>query len=297
MRLNLNLKQVLESSGISQNSLAKSIGVSPSAISQYLKDAYKGDVPALEVRLREFLSIHTEREATAAPTSSQVVETRSMLEICAVLRRATLDRDMTMATGESGIGKTTALREYHRRNPTTILIEADPGYTARALSVELCEQLGLDTRGTIHDLLKRMISKLSGSGRLIIIDEAEHLPLRCLELIRRVHDKAEVAVALVGMPRLKTNLQGDPNYFAQLYKRIGFHRPLASLTDKDVKALVTARIGAVDADVLSALRKACQSNARTLVKLLRQCLELMRLNECGIDPEIVASAELAVVIV
>ncbi|HOX51175.1 MAG TPA: AAA family ATPase [Fibrobacteria bacterium] len=296
MRLHQDLKKLIESSGISQSTIAKSTGMSASVISQYLKGSYPGNIAALEERIREFLTTHREREEENMPTTQEVVEIQSLKEIFSQLRRASRYRDIGMATGESGIGKTTALKEYHRRNPTTILIEADPGYTARSLAVELCEALGLDTRGNLHLMMKRIIAKLSGSGRLVIIDEAEHLPYRCLELIRRIHDKADIGVALVGMPRLKTNLQGDPNYFAQLYRRVGSHRPLKPLTDSDIASLISSRIGPVGSDVQTALRKACQSNARTLVKILRQCVEIARINSCDLTVDVVSRAEDLVVI-
>ncbi|MFB5082527.1 AAA family ATPase, partial [Raoultella sp. C349492] len=82
------------------------------------------------------------------------------------------------------------------------LIEADPGYTALVLLQELCESLGLSKRGTIHELSESCITALSGTGRAVLIDEAENLPYRALEVIRRIHDKAGVGIVLAGMPRL-----------------------------------------------------------------------------------------------
>lgn len=297
MRLYQNLKSLLESSGVNQSTLAKSIGMSPAVISHYLKGTYKGDVAGLETRIREFLSLQHDRKTALEPMAGHIVETKAYKEIYCLLKNTVRDCEMTLIVGDSGIGKTTSLREYHRRHPTSIHIEADHGYTARALFVEICEKLGLDVRGTLHDLLTRVVGRLEGSGRLIIIDEAEHLPYRALELIRRVHDKAEVGVALVGMPRLKSNLQGDPNHYAQLYSRIGSFRKINVLSDSDVQSLVLARMGSVGDDVIAALRKACRANARTLVKIMRWCKELSKLNDnCAITPEVVtAAAELVVI--
>lgn len=298
MRLYQSLKSIIDSLGINQSSLAKAIGMSPSVISHYMKNTYKGDVEALEARIREYLSLEKERQASLDPKSGQIVQTKAYKEINALLRNTVRDREMTLIVGKSGTGKTTSLREYHRLHPTSILIEADHGYTARALFVELCEKLGLPTKGNLHDLLTRVVAKLQGSGRLILVDEAEHLPYRALELIRRIHDKAEVGVALVGMERLKANLQGDPNHFAQLYSRIGSYRKIEGLSLPDVSAMVVARLGQqVSDDTLASLAKACRSNARTLVKILRWCVELSRMNnDRAIDAEMVSAAEDLVVI-
>ena len=46
--------------------------------------------------------------------------------------------------------------------------------------------------------MNEVVNKLNNSGRLLIIDEAENLPYRALEITRRIHDKTAVGVLLVG---------------------------------------------------------------------------------------------------
>ena len=82
-----------------------------------------------------------------------------------------------------------------------MLIEVDPGYTAKVLLEDLCGKLSVNVRGNLHELLEAVINKLQDSGRLIIIDEAELLPYRALEVIRRIHDKTGIGIVLAGMPR------------------------------------------------------------------------------------------------
>jgi DNA transposition AAA+ family ATPase len=73
-----------------------------------------------------------------------------------------------------------------------------------------------------------IIDKLKSSGRLNIIDEAEPLPYKSLELLRRIYDKAQVGILLVGMPRLIMNLKGEKRQYAQLYSRVGIATRLNS---------------------------------------------------------------------
>ena len=56
------LNDYLASSGMSQNALAKAIGVSASALSQYMKKKYPGDVGVLESKISQHLNISQERE-------------------------------------------------------------------------------------------------------------------------------------------------------------------------------------------------------------------------------------------
>lgn len=291
------LRTKLQEMHVNQSALAKGIGMSGPVISAYLSGTYKGNIPELEKKIEDWLRQQGDRAAISemvAPGS--IVVTKAYKEIHAALRITERDRDMGLVTGKSGLGKTTALREFKALHPTSILIEADHGYTASALFRELCEALGLDTHGSLHELKKRVVSRLQGSGRLIIVDEAEHLPKRALELIRSVYDKAEVGVALVGLPLLRANLQGNPANFEQLYSRIGLSRKVPELPDDDIDSIVRSRLGDVDPEILDGLRKACRRNARTLSKICRWYQQLAPRNEHLSGLDLVREAAAMVVI-
>ena len=51
--------------------------------------------------------------------------------------------------------------------------------------------------------------------------------------IRRIYDKAQVGILLVGMPRLIMNLKGEKRQYAQLYSRVGIATKLNPLTEED----------------------------------------------------------------
>jgi len=284
------LRSFLASSGTSQSAVAKSIGLSPSIISAFLKNLYQGDVKAVSERIHEYLNQEEERQAMRAKAPREtVLKTRAYQEIHAILREVSKECEMGLIVGEAGVGKTTALKAYAKASKTCILIEADHGYTARALFLDLCERLHLEPRGSIHDLLERVVERLADSGRLIIIDEAEHLPYRALDLIRRIHDKAGVGIALVGMPRLQKNITGDRSHYAQIYSRIGAFRRIGTLTDEDIQAIVE-QLGPIDSQTMDAITKACRRNARVLSKLLKWARKLAGIQGTWITPNIVEEA-------
>ncbi|EOF6267776.1 AAA family ATPase, partial [Salmonella enterica] len=72
-----------------------------------------------------------------------------------------------------------------------------------------------------HELSEECIQALTGTGWVILVDEAELLPYRALEVLRRIHDRSGVALVLAGMPRLLVNLKGSRGEYAQLYSRVG----------------------------------------------------------------------------
>jgi DNA transposition AAA+ family ATPase len=288
----MRLRDYLEATKLSQSAVAKGIGVAGSAISSYLKGRYPGDVPALEKRLEKYLDLQEERLETGVSDSRQVVRTAAYTQIQGFLHQVQRRGRFGIAFGNAGTGKTTALRAYADDNPgLSLLIEADHGYTARTLFAELCDRLNLEQRGGLHDLLTRVVDKLSGSQRLIIVDEAEHLPYRALELIRRVRDKAGVGVVLAGMPRLLRNLRGDAHHFAQLYSRINARLSIPALSEDDIGALVKARIGRarLDESFLPAAAKACKHNARVLDNLLGWCEDLAA-QGAGFDAKMIDTA-------
>jgi DNA transposition AAA+ family ATPase len=254
----------------SQTQVARAIGKSPAVISLYLKGKYDGDVSSLENDISALIKREAEKEKSQKLTVS-FIRTHTADRCLEVIKMAHLDGDINVIYGDAGMGKTMVMRQYAAENRTAILVEADPGYTARVVLEELCNKLGLNRRGNMHELSDAIITALQDSGRVLLIDEAENLPHRALEVIRRIHDKAGIGVVLAGMPRLIVNLKGKRGEFKQLYSRVGFALPLGEvLPREDIDAIATSVLtDAQDPTVGDALFTASRGNARRLFKLLR----------------------------
>ncbi|EHZ3394125.1 AAA family ATPase, partial [Salmonella enterica] len=125
--------------------------------------------------------------------------------------------------------------------------------------------------GNIHTLIDLCVEKLKGTGRLLIIDEAELLPYRALEVIRRLHDKAGIGVVMAGMPRLITNLKGKRGEFAQLYSRVALALDMGNSLDREDfdQIAVDLMPEAEDQKIRNALYDQSKGNARRLFKLAR----------------------------
>ncbi len=181
------------------------------------------------------------------------------------------------------------VKKYVEKNPNCILIEADLGYTPKVLFIELCKILKIHCHGSIHTLFEEVVAKLSGTDRLIIIDEAEHLPYKALELIRRVHDKAGIGILLVGMPQLIGNLRGKRGEFAQLYSRIGAKGALCSLLKEDTKMFVKNSLPASNG-IYSVFHNVAKGNTRILTKLIKRAIRMSEINSMDIIEGLVLEA-------
>lgn len=273
------LKQYIEQTGISQSKIAPLVGVSTATISQYLKGEYKGDVVAVDKKVAEMLERQAEK---AKDVKSDFVETATAKNIFEVCGMAHSMADINLVIGEAGLGKTVTLKQYAKQVDNVILVEVEPTYSPKVLLVELCNRLGIVPSRSNHDNVTNIVEKLKGSDKLLIVDEAELLAYKSLEIIRRIHDMAKIGVVLAGMPRLRANLRGKKGEYKQLYSRIGFVGDLSDrLPEEDIGLLSQATIGTSDFN--DKLYKACHGNARRLNKLLRGINRMAQINKRPIN--------------
>ncbi|EHA2402234.1 AAA family ATPase [Salmonella enterica] len=270
MNVITQLKDVMDTHGYSQGQVARAIGRSSATMNQYLQGKYNGDIADMEERIGHFLRRVREKQ-NALRIDERFVSTPTARKGLEVLAYAHQECEICVLYGAAGLGKTITLKEYARRDDAVIFIEADPGYTARTLLEELCGRLRLSKNGNIHTLIDLCVEKLKGTGRLLIIDEAELLPYRALEVIRRLHDKAGIGVVMAGMPRLITNLKGKRGEFAQLYSRVALALDMGNSLDREDfdQIAVDLMPEAEDQKIRNALYDQSKGNARRLFKLAR----------------------------
>lgn len=280
MELITELKDIMERCGYSQPQVARAMGISPATINQFLKGKYAGDNDKVSALVESFA--RREREKLRAKRiHANFVETEISLKGLQVVSYAHEEGEICVLSGAAGLGKTMILQEYARRDQGVILIEADPGYTARVLLDEICRRLGIKKSGNIHDLCEECVKALKGSTRLLMIDEAELLPYRALEVLRRLHDKTGIGIVLAGMPRLIVNLKGNRGEYAQLYSRVALALSLDdALTREDFDPLARNMMTeANDQTICDTLYREASGNARRLFKLVKGTYSMCRNSE------------------
>lgn len=276
------LKDLMNKKGLSFSSVAKSIGIATSSLNQWMNGNYKGKVDKIESSVKAFIakedlrSLNTKIEFTPTTVSEDVFD---------VARICHIDSEIGVCYGQAGLGKTFAVKEYAKQNSDVILIEADLGYTTKILFSEIHRKVDLDGIGTIYQMSIDIVDKLKNSGRLIIIDEAEHLPYKALDLLRRIYDKANVGIMLVGLPRLIKNLRGQRGQYEQLYSRVGVAKKLSLLEIHDTKDILGTIMPA--SSTSRVYHELSYGNARILSKLIYRSIKVAQINECPVNETIV----------
>ena len=257
--------------GRTKAALARAAGISPATVSQILTGRYPSDPSAHIEAMTAAVSREESRERE--PAEIPYTETSIGATVRAVIRRAHQDRDMGFFGGRVGIGKTVALRRYAADHAgTAVLIEAYPGAGAPVVLRLIARAIGaIAARRTVADTTAAIVDSMSGSDRVILVDEAETLTPQALAHLRRISDAAAVGVVLVGTPGLLSLVSDPDGRYGQIHSRIGWWPPVAqSISEDDAAALAAAYLGAAPgADTQAALWSACQGSARALRNLLR----------------------------
>ena len=130
------------------------------------------------------------------------------------------------------------------------------------------------------------------------MDEAELLPYRAVEVLRRIHDRSGVAIVLAGMPRLLINLKGSRGEFAQLYSRVGMALDLEVHKGKseidDFNAILASLLPTHDGrnvisaqGVAEAFLKYSKGNYRRMFKLARGVVRASAIGNQGISVKLI----------
>lgn len=258
-------------SGQSQSDVARMLGISNATVSQFLAGTYRGNGRAVAERILSRLEIEGQR--AVAPKAPGFQPTSIAQEVMFVLDHAHIYRDLGLVYGDAGLGKTMAIQEYVRLHRDAIFITASPfTRSPKALIKQLLAALGKYERGPRDEQARLIIETLRDSGRLIVIDEAQHLSYPALEVLRSIHDQAGVGLVLAGNLEVFDRMHGRGQAaFAQLFSRVGVRRCLqtACVSEDDVR-LIARQVAPLDGECIRYLHEVANTRGgiRQMVKLL-----------------------------
>ncbi|WP_434353015.1 AAA family ATPase [Psychrobacter sp. HD31] len=258
------IKQMMADKELTQTQVAKECGFSAGALSSFLKGTYKGDNDKLEAALQSWLDGQTQKTAVFV-SAPDFVNTPTASKIFADLDFVKMFGKMGVVYGASGVGKTQSARQYTKQNNNVWMITARPSIcTINEVLYEMALELGISDAPKRAGKLSRMLkTKLSGTKGLMIIDEADHLPLKVLEEIRILQEDSEVGFMLIGNDKVYTQMQGGFNQqhqFARLWSRNAKKQSVQKNSKQDIDAVAKAwSIDLSDSKLMNALYTIGQS--------------------------------------
>lgn len=233
----------LLSQGLTQTQLAREAGLSASSLSSWLRESYAGDNAAVEDKLSAWLGAYDTKESLDIPAAPVWVDTPTGNKILTNLRYAQMMQAIVPIYGAAGVGKTRAAKRYAATQPNAWLATMSPDTSTKGSALEeIALAVGLrDLPSRPSHLRRAIVTKLTDTRGLLILDEAQHLSMDALETVRRIFDGAEVGLALLGNDKVYARLAGGgarQSDFARLYSRLGNRLNLAGVSREDAEALL-----------------------------------------------------------
>lgn len=146
------------------------------------------------------LKLATAQPATEEPEILNTPAVRLVLNrIAYAVKRGS---PLCVVAGEHGAGKTTAARLYSRNHPRALYWQVPPEYNAREVVADLCKHLNIHAGEAWRTRTSVLIAHLQDHPYVILLDEAQRLDYRALDMLKYIADNASVTIVLLGSPWL-----------------------------------------------------------------------------------------------
>lgn len=231
----------------SMSAAGKLTGLSPGIISGLVHGNYKGNADAQYEVLYNYFKAAEQQEEAGSRTDDRAVYVPTSIseEICAVIRNCQINGGLAVVSGHAGIGKTMAIRRFERENRSLAVVITVSACTKSIKSVlkQLCEKFSIK-KGASDDMWFAIANKLHDK-MVLIFDEAQHLPLKTIEMLRSFSDYfyargQTLGIVFVGNLEVAENFKGSRCAdYAQIVNRTRLNRRYytTDVTEEDVKKL------------------------------------------------------------
>ena len=251
------LRKYISDTGKTQTAVAKELNISSGALSSFLKGTCKAPHTVIP-RVQELLHIQEKRKA--ASEEPDYVRTSVSQTVYNTISYSHLKKKLSIVYGDAGIGKTMGFRRYLEENSLAVGMTISPTYSSiTGVNELLAEQIGV-RECVARRITKEIVSKLTGSGRVIAVDEAQHLTTRTINHLRCMADESGIGICFIGNYEIYTRIYGNHREeYAQLFSRMGMSK--AVMTTDITKDDVCSVFGQFDVDdkSLDILHRICRT--------------------------------------
>lgn len=226
-------------SGKSWNNISDEMNLSAAVVSTWRKEKYTGDIEGINETVRRYLILQR-RKALSPKVELDYVETKNNRTVLKVLETAHVDGVIGAIIGDTGTSKTTSIRKYMEEN-NVIFISANGTYK---FPVEYLRKIhthsivGKDGLGTMNKLCSEIINELKKKDAMIVIDQADYLNLRAIDVFRTFNDEAGIGIVFVGLPSFLSKIQGNQPEVRQVRDRIKVRVELKAFSFSDCQKII-----------------------------------------------------------
>lgn len=142
--------------------------------------------------------------------------------LCNELLADSLGVEMAAVLGSAGKGKTSSAWRTFTMNPQTVYVLYQQGHNYLSLLREIAFRLA-GVKPRFRDACFETIqNELARQRRIIMVDEADSMNLKCLNGLRNIHDICKVPILLIGEESLMSNLSRERRLISRVREIITF---------------------------------------------------------------------------
>lgn len=232
-----SLQEYITKNNKTQTAVGQELGLSGAAVSSFLSGKYKTPHTIIP-KVAMLISMNAKK--AVAPKAPDFAQTSISKTVTNAIAYAHLRGVISVVYGDAGVGKTSTVKEYVKNDPLALLITISPTYASiTGVNELIAGQLGVRER-VARRITAEIIDRLKGSGRVLIVDEAQHLTVRALNHLRCLSDESGIGIALIGNEEVYSKLRGSGKAdFAQLFSRIGMRKQVQTrdISMKDIESI------------------------------------------------------------
>lgn len=230
------IRETIATRGLSQAEVARQADMSGAVLSEYLSGQYRGNREEVARKLTAWHDGLADGDSLFAVSEriEAFARTPIAMRIQTVLKLAKFG-NMVMIVGASGVGKSEAFRNFQQANTAVWYSQFSKDTRSNyAVLTEIAEAVHISDLARSPDKARRQIvGRVERTRGLLLCDEAQHLTPAGLEIVRTIHDRAGIGIALAGHLDLADNVAKLP----QVNGRISAPLRIASASPEDADAL------------------------------------------------------------
>lgn len=235
--LRVEIRALIDDGTYSMKEIATRADVGHSTLAAWNNETYQGRVDNINEKLQRWLDARKElerqRKRVQEPGFLDLPSARNFLDVFAYAQGSP---EMGMVTGGAGVGKTKAANEYRKRSTNVWIMTADASMRSpTAILRELSDLVEAPERRGAR-MLNSILRTVTGTGGLLIVDEAQNLTTEAIDLLRTVYDRGGIGVVFMGNEPLRMRIEGMGRQasHAMIYSRIGMRRTRDKPVLKDI---------------------------------------------------------------